>query len=110
MIDMKGREPDGMEKPVGHGTIFASLFPKELIDLNEEIATGGHFDLHNKLARSGAGGDVDVMLSVIASHCEILMNGDYTLQDRLHIATLCTKRLQESRNKTGPQLVPIELK
>lgn len=85
-------------------TMVFEIFPDEYIALNRELRTQNHPLLQETLARICAE-DVDMKLAHIASYCEVVMDGDYTLDDRLKLCTILTQKLILLREVEGVQII-----
>lgn len=75
-----------------NGKYTLEMFPQEYIDLNREIATGNHPKLHAILASCSAE-DIDLKLAHIASYCQVVMDGDYTLESRMKLCKILKDKL-----------------
>lgn len=75
----------------GNGKYVFELFPKEYIDLDKELQSG----YHPKLAFiNGYGMDeMDIKLAQIAAYCEVMLDGDYKLEDRIQLCGILKEKL-----------------
>jgi hypothetical protein len=74
------------------------FFPEEYIQLNKELMTG----YHSKLAPVLNGTrmeDIDMRLAHIASYCEIMLDGAYTIHERAKLCEILRQRLILLRDK-----------
>lgn len=77
------------------------LFPTEYVELQKELMTGFHPKLESILA-AHAVDDIDMKLAQIASYCGIVLDGTYTLEDRIKLCRILRERLillRENPNK-----------
>lgn len=88
-----------------NGKIVFELFPQEYIDLNAELLTGYHPKL-DFLAMYGMD-DVDMKLAQIASYCEVMLDGDYTLENRIQLCKILRERLILLREIPGAQTIQL---
>lgn len=73
-------------------------FPEPYIQLQQELSTDFHPRLQSILRiNGGTADDVDLKLAQIAAYCEIVLDGEYTLEDRIKLCTILVKRLKERR-------------
>lgn len=79
-------------KNFGNGKIIFEIFPDEYLALNRELCTQKHPKLQNILAQCGAE-DIDMKLAQIASYCSVVMDGCYTLEDRIKLCKILKEKL-----------------
>lgn len=79
----------------GNGKYIFELYPKEYIDLNAELITG----YHPKLEFLGGYpmDEIDIKLAQIAAYCEVMLDGDYTLENRMQLCKILTEKLMLKR-------------
>lgn len=76
----------------GNGKFKFELFPQEYIDLQMELAT----DYHPKVQEILQGisyDDLDLKLAHIASYCEVMLDGVYTLESRITLCKILKEKL-----------------
>lgn len=78
-------------------------FPLEYQALQAELATGLHPKLATVLATIPADA-IDLRLAHIAAYCGIELDGVYSLEARMKIATLCCIALQDLRENPHPTI------
>lgn len=74
------------------------FFPDEWIQLNAELCSGLHPKLEQILSRINVE-DIDMKLAHIASYCEVILDGDYTLEERSKLCEILRKKLIEKRER-----------
>ena len=84
--------------------MIVEFFPDGYIALSKELATGLHSGLEKKLGNH-AMDDVDIKLAEIASHCSIVLNGTYTLEERNKLCFILAGRLEVLREIAPPQTI-----
>lgn len=84
--------------------IIHEYFPLEYIALDKELSSGYHPEL-NKILSSVGPDDIDMKLSHIASYCGIILDGTYTLDDRIKLAGILTKKLFLKRQRAESILI-----
>ena len=93
---------DGTEHSVRrftNGKYIVELMPEGYILLATEIATGYHPALGVKLA--GISNDeLDTKLLVIATYCDVVVDGMYTIQERSILCSILSGRLFHLRDFT----------
>lgn len=67
----------------GNGKIVFELFPQEYLDLDLELRSGYHPKL--EFISSYGSDEIDIKLAQIAAYCEVMLDGDYTLGDRIKL-------------------------
>jgi hypothetical protein len=87
----------------GNGKMIFEVFPQEYIDLDRELQT----EYHPKLAfiAKYSMDDIDIKLAQIAAYCEVMLDGDYRIDDRVKLAGILCKKLQEKREYPGAQVI-----
>ena len=75
----------------GNGKIVFELFPQEYLDLNNELCTGYHPKI--EFISQYPADEIDIKLAQIAAYCEIMLDGDYTLSDRIKLCKALKERL-----------------
>lgn len=76
----------------GNGKYTFELFPQEYIDLNLELCTGFHPKLE-KIIQGYPMDAMDIKLAQIAAYCEVMLDGDYTLESRRDLCRILKERL-----------------
>ena len=94
------------------GQLILKYFPEGLQLLQEELATGFHPELEKKLS-SHPIDEWEIRLAEIATHCDVLLNGDYTQEDLNKLASVLSGRLQVLRDKNAVRgkveiILPLE--
>lgn len=84
--------------------MIIEFFPEGYIALNKELATGLHGGLERKL-NNHAADDTDIKLAEIASHCSIVLNGAYTIEERDKLCFILAGRLEVLRELAPPQVI-----
>ena len=79
-----------------NGKIILEFFPEEYIALQRELATGLHPVLETRLSRISVE-EIDFKLAAIAQYCDIVLDGEYSLEDRMKLCALLTKKLIDKR-------------
>lgn len=77
--------------------MYFDFFPQERIELNKEVLY--HPELVLRLKEVAANAPFEDKLLVIATYCNILVDGDYTQQDLNRVADACTLRLKQRRTE-----------
>lgn len=87
----------------GNGKYVFELFPKEYIDLDAELRT----EYHPKLdfIAGYPPDEIDIKLAQIAAYCEVALEGDYTLTDRMALCKILTEKLKEKREYPQAQTI-----
>lgn len=81
------------DKPAwGNGKYVFEMFPQEYIDLNKELSTDYHPKLQPILSSVGYE-ELDMKLAHIASYCEVMLDGDYTLENRIKLCKILLEKL-----------------
>lgn len=73
-------------------------FPEEYLELQKELATGYHPKL-GAILMTCAADDIDLKLAHIAYYCGVVLDGAYTLEDRVKLCEILRKRLLVKREK-----------
>jgi hypothetical protein len=75
----------------GNGKVTFELFPQEILELDRELQT----EYHPKLAFLNKFGsdDIDMKLAQIAAYCEVMLDGVYTLENRMQLCKILTEKL-----------------
>lgn len=75
----------------GNGKYVFELFPQEYIDLDKELQT----EYHPKLAFLNRFGpdEIDMKLAQLAAYCEVMLDGVYTLENRIKLCKILTEKL-----------------
>ena len=89
-------------KQLGNGKYVFEFFPQEFIDLNREIACEKHPKLQAILAQYPAD-EIDIKLAQTASYCEVMLDGDYTLDNRVALCKILKDKLVLMREELVPQ-------
>lgn len=79
-----------------NGKYKFEMFPEGYIALNKELASGLHPKLEKLLANHPAD-DVDVKLAEIASYCQVILDGTYTIEERDKLCFILAGRLEVLR-------------
>ena len=87
-----------------NGKYTFELFPQEYIDLNKELYEGGHDKICNILGQYSAD-EVDIKLAQIASYCEVMLDGDYTLENRMQLCKILKEKLVLMRPQQKSQVI-----
>ena len=80
------------------------FFPEGYIALNRELASGYHPTLTTKLGKHPSD-EVDIRLAEIATHCSVLLDGTYTLEEREKLCAILAGRLEVLREIAPPQTI-----
>ena len=80
------------------------MFPEGYIALNKELASGFHSALEAKLSKHPVD-EVDIRLAEIATHCSVILDGTYTLEERDHLCAVLAGRLEVLREITPAQVI-----
>ena len=75
-------------------------FPEEWIELQKELASGLHPKLETILAEC-APEDTDLKLAHIASYCEVMLDGEYSFEQRTELCEILRKKLVDKRERPG---------
>ena len=84
--------------------MIIEFFPSGYIALNKELATDLHAGLQRKL-NNHAVDDTDIRLAEIASHCSVVLNGTYTIEERNKLCFILAGRLEVLREIAPPQVI-----
>lgn len=76
----------------GNGKYVFELFPQEYIDLNIELATQNHPKIQAIVAGYPPD-EIDIKLAQIASYCEVMLDGDYSLENRIQLCRILKEKL-----------------
>lgn len=76
--------------------MYLDKFPIELRELAHELYAEAHPTLH-KILKEHNCTDVDSALPHIATHCEVLVEGKYTVGDRLNLIKRLLPILESKR-------------
>ena len=68
------------------------MFPEEYVALNRELASGLHPRLTPILAKTHPD-DIDMRIAHTASYCSVMLDGTYTLEDRIKLCHILTEKL-----------------
>jgi len=82
------------------GKYILEFFPAEYITLSQELATGLHPKLEIILAPLGPDA-IDMRLAYIAAYCEVILDGDYSLNDRIKLCGNLYRLLVTKRERPG---------
>lgn len=77
------------------------FFPQEYIDLNRELVTQNHPKLQAILAGYPAD-EIDIKLAQIAAYCEVILDGDYTLESKMQLCKILKDKLVQLRESDSP--------
>lgn len=88
-------EDDVGVKNWSNGKFVFEIFPPEYIALDKELKTGLHPKL-DFLSQFGMD-DIDMKIAQIASYCEVMMDGDYSLADRVKLCGILVEKLKDKR-------------
>lgn len=75
-----------------NGKYIMEIFPQEYIDLQRELMFQNHPKLIAILSTCGAE-EIDLKLAHIASYCQVLMDGEYTLESRRNLCKILKEKL-----------------
>lgn len=89
-----------------NGKQVLEFFPEAYIRLQKELATGLHEVLCENLAKQPID-ELDVKLAIIASHCNVLLDGVYTLKEREKLCDILVQKLIEIR-KRGDTIILLQ--
>lgn len=79
--------------------MYLSYFPQETIALQREVMK--HPELVKKLESAGVmEQDISSKLAMIATHCNVVVDGDYTVDDIIGLCGHLTEKLQQMRTIT----------
>ena len=94
----------GKQESWSNGKIKFELFPEGFIALNKELATGLHPKLEELLSQQPVN-EVDIRLAQIASYCQVVLDGSYTLAERDKLCFILAGRLEVLRELPSPQII-----
>lgn len=78
---------------------YLTYFPPEALELQKECLL--HPDLVKKLESAGVmEQDISSKLAMIATHCNVVVDGDYTVDDIIGLCGHLTEKLQQMRTIT----------
>ena len=80
------------------------FFPHEYLVLQKEVFSEYHPRLHSILQQINAE-DLDMKLAHIASYCEVVLDGSYTLEDRIKLCVILTEKLMLKREVPEAQVI-----
>jgi hypothetical protein len=89
-------KPDNQFQITGNGKMIFEIFPQEYLDLQAELASGFHPKIVAIISVYPAE-EIDIKLAQIAAYCEVVLDGDYDINDRVKLAGVLTKKLMEKR-------------
>lgn len=72
--------------------MIAEMFPESYIELDKELRTGYHPELERILSGVNID-DLDLKLGHIAAYCEVVLDGDYPLADRIKLCDMLREKL-----------------
>lgn len=75
------------------GRYTLEYFPEGFIALQKELATGLHPKLEKLLANHPAD-ELDIRLAEIASYCQVVLEGTYTIEERSNLCSILVGRLE----------------
>lgn len=75
-----------------NGKYIFELFPQEYIDLNMELAIHNHPKIQAIVAAYPMD-EIDIKLAQIASYCEVMLDGDYSLENRIQLCRILKEKL-----------------
>lgn len=101
---MSSDKPPEQFKTWGNGKIVFELFPQEYIDLQIELMRDDHQKICDIVAQFGVD-DIDMKLAQIASYCEVMLDGVYTLENRIELCKILKERLILLREKKVGQII-----
>lgn len=78
------------------GRYTLEYFPEGFITLQRELATGLHPKLI-KLLQNHPQGEIDTIIAEIATYCQVVLNGTYTLEERANLCAVLAGRLEVLR-------------
>jgi hypothetical protein len=85
-----------------NGKFILEIFPQEYIDLNKELATQNHPKIQAIVAGYPPE-EIDIKLAQIAAYCEVMLDGDYTLESRIQLCKVLKDKLVLLREPEGVQ-------
>ena len=89
----------------GNGKYVFELFPQEYIDLNKELLTPYHPKLD--FIQQYPMDEIDIKLAQIAAYCEVMLDGDYTLENRIKLCKVLTEKLISKREIPGASVIQL---
>lgn len=89
----------------GNGKIVFELFPQEFLDLDAEMRTGYHPKL--EFISGYPMDELDIKLAQIAAYCEVMLDGDYTLADRVKLCKVLKEKLIAKREYPNAQIIQL---
>lgn len=78
-------------------------FPQEYIDLDKELSSGYHPKL--EFIAGYPADEIDIKLAQIAAYCEVALEDDYTLNDRIKLCGILATKLKEKREYPEAQKI-----
>lgn len=87
----------------GNGKYIFELFPPEIIALDAELRTGYHPKI--EFISNYPADEIDIKLAQIAAYCEVMLDGDYELKDRMALCKILTEKLILKREVPGAQII-----
>ena len=81
-------------------------FPEEVIALNKELATGLHPQLEEQM-RGMYMDEFPEKLGIIAAHCGILLDGDYTSDDIVTLTGVLAEKLVAKRERPRSSMLVL---
>ena len=87
-----------------NGKYQLEYFPLEYVLLDRELYTQNHPKIQAILAGYPVD-EVDIKLAQIAAYCEVMLDGDYTLEARIQLARILTEKLMLLREPDVAQVI-----
>lgn len=86
--------------------MIIEMFDQEFIELQKELMTGYHSKLIPILANIVVG-DLDMRIAHVAAYCGVMLDGEYTYQDRMKLCGILRKKLILLRENPNNSVVII---
>jgi hypothetical protein len=94
----------GEQQTISTGKVTVVYFPKGYQALNEELSSGLHPKLEKLLANHPAD-EIDIKLAEIASYCQVILDGTYTIAERDKLCYILAGRLEVLREIPAAQTI-----
>lgn len=94
----------GKQDSWSNGKYRFEFFPGGYIALNKELATGLHPKLEKLLANHPAD-ETDIKISEIATYCQVVLDGAYSLAERDKLCFILAGRLEVLRELPNAGIV-----
>jgi hypothetical protein len=90
-----------------NGKYVFEIFPDEILALDKELNTGYHPRLD--FIRQYPTDEIDIKLAQIAAYCEVVLDGDYSLKDRMKLCKILTEKLILKREDPNASKIIISI-